>query len=101
MAVWLTRAGKHSEHEQKFLEDKRVYATWSDLKIDLGKLGDRKELTDAMTQSYPDAKPKKITNWVSQVWPFAKEIEKGDLVVLPLKSQRAIQIGEVTGERIS
>jgi len=35
---------------------------------------------------------------VSQIWPFAKEIKKGDLVVLPLKSQRAVQIGEIVGE---
>ena len=51
-----------------------------------------------MTQRYPDTKPKAVATWVSQVWPFAHEIKKSDLVVLPLKTQRAIQIGEVTGD---
>jgi restriction system protein len=39
-----------------------------------------------------------VLNWVSQVWPFAHEMQKGDLVVLPLKTQPAIYIGEITGD---
>lgn len=98
MAVWLIRAGSHGEYELKFIQEGRVYVTWDDLDVNLGKLTDRGELTKAMTQRYPDAKPKAISNWVSQVWPFAHEITKSDVVVLPLKTQRAIQIGEVTGD---
>ncbi len=98
MAVWLIRAGSHGEYELKFTQEGRVYVTWDDLDVNLGKLADRSELTKAMTQRYPDTKPKAIANWVSQVWPFAHEITKSDLVVLPLKTQRAIQIGEVTGD---
>jgi len=98
MSVWLVRAGSHGEYEIKFIEENRVYVTWEDLDVDIGKLSSREELTSAMTQRYPDARPKTIANWVSQIWPFAHEMKKGDLVILPLKSQRAIQIGEITGE---
>ncbi len=98
MAVWLIRAGSHGEYELKFIQEGRVYVTWDDLDVNLGKLADRGELTKAMMERYPDAKPKAIANWVSQVWPFAHEIAKSDIVVLPLKTQRAIQIGEVTGD---
>lgn len=98
MAVWLIRAGSHGEYELKFIQENRVYVTWDNLDVDLATIGGRKELTDAMTRRYPDAKVKAIMNWVSQVWPFAHEIKKGDLVVLPLKTQRAIQIGEVVGD---
>lgn len=98
MAIWLIRAGSHGEYEQKFIQENRVYVTWDGLDIDLGKLKQRADLTAAMTERYPDTKPKAIMNWVSQVWPFAHEIKKGDLVVLPLKSQPAIYIGEVTGD---
>jgi restriction system protein len=51
-----------------------------------------------MTERYPDAKPKAVLNWASQVWPFAHDMKKGDLVILPLKSQPAIQVGEITGD---
>jgi len=98
MAIWLIRAGSHGEFEQKFLQERRVYVTWDDLDLNLAKLKDKSNLTEALSGRYPDKRPKTIQNWVSQIWPFAKEIKKGDLVVLPLKSQRAVQIGEVIGE---
>ena len=98
MAIWLIRAGSHGVYEQKFIQENRVYATWDDVDVDLAKLGQPSDLVDAMTQRYPDAKPKAIMNWVSQAWPFAHEIKRTDLVILPLKSQPAIQIGEITGD---
>ena len=90
MGVWLIRAGAHGEYEQKFLTENRVYVTWEDLDVDLASLNERQELTDAMNARYPGEKPKAVMNWVSQVWPFADEMQKGDLVVLPLKTQRAM-----------
>lgn len=98
MAIWLLRAGSHGEFEQKFIQENRVYVTWDDLDVNLAKLAGRPDLTAAMSQRYPDKKPKTIMNWVSQVWPFAHEIKKGDLVILPLKTQRAIQVGEITDD---
>lgn len=98
MAVWLIRAGSHGEFESKFIQESRVYVTWDDLNVDLRSLEQRSDLTDAMMQRYPNTKPKAIINWVSQVWPFAHEVREGDLVVLPLKTQRAVQIGEVVGD---
>jgi len=98
MAIWLIRAGKHGEYEQKFIAENRVYLTWDKLGVNLVKLADRDALVMEMLKLYGDAKPKTIINWVSQVWPFARDIKKGDLVILPLKSQPSIQIGEVTGD---
>lgn len=86
MSIWLMRAGSHGEYEQKFTQEGRVYVTWDRLAKNLAKLPDRAALTAAMTEVYPDAKSKTLQNWVSQVWPFAHGIQKGDLVVLPLKT---------------
>ena len=97
MTVWLVRAGKHGEFEQKFLQENKIFVTWDHLAVDIGKMRDRSELTDAMTRQYPDAKPNAIRNNVGQVWPFAHGMEKGDLVILPSKSQPAIYVGEITG----
>ncbi|MBI5611904.1 MAG: restriction endonuclease [Gammaproteobacteria bacterium] len=98
MAIWLIRAGSHGEYEHKFIQEARVYVTWEGLDVNLANLKQRADLTAAMTERSPDKKPKAIMNWVSQVWPFAQEMKKGDLVVLPLKSQPAIQVGEITGD---
>ena len=35
---------------------------------------------------------------VGQIWDFAKEIKKGDIVALPLKLQSSIALGKVEGE---
>ena len=98
MAIWIIRAGSHGEYEQKFIQENRVYVTWDGLDVNISKLSHRADLTAEMSERYPEVKSKAIQNWVSQVWPFAHDIHKGDLVVLPLKSQPAIQIGEITGE---
>lgn len=97
MTVWLVRAGKHGEYEQKFLQENKVYVTWDKLAVDLSKLKEKQELFDAMTQIYPDAKIRAIQQNVSQVWPFAHEMQKGDLIVMPSKMQRAIYVAEITG----
>ena len=31
MALWLVRAGKHGEYEQKFFEENRIYLAWDRL----------------------------------------------------------------------
>lgn len=98
MAIWLIRAGSHGEYEQKFIQENRVYVTWSGLSVNLSELPDRSALVSKMEHHYPETKPKTITNWVSQIWPFAHGMKIGDLVVMPLKSQPAIQIGEIVGD---
>jgi len=98
MSVWLIRAGSHGEFEQKFFQENRVYVTWDKLASDLSKLADREALFALMTATYPDDKPKRIRNHSSQIWPFVSEMKKGDLVVMPLKSQPAVAFGEITGD---
>jgi len=98
MSIWLVRAGSHGEYERKFLEENRVYVTWDRLSLDLSKLPDRRALIATMADLYPDVKSRGIANWASQVWPFAHVMKRGDMIVLPLKTQAAIAVGELTGE---
>jgi restriction system protein len=97
MTVWLVRAGKHGEFEQKFLQENKVYVTWDKLAVDLGKMKERQQLFDAMSEIYPEAKTRAIQQNVSQVWPFGHEMQPGDLIVMPSKMQRAIYVAEITG----
>lgn len=98
MAVWLVRAGSHGEFEPKFIQESRVYVTWDRLDVNLSKLGQRSELIDAMTERYPNAKTRAIANWASQIWPFAHEMKVGDLVVVPMKTQPAVYVGEIVSD---
>ena len=97
MTLWLIRAGSRGEHEQKFLDEGKVYVAWDGLNVDLKALADRQALIQAMAQRYPDEKPKALINWSSQVWSFGCEMAEGDWVVMPSKIQSGLYFGELKG----
>ncbi|WP_371194271.1 restriction endonuclease [Glaciecola sp. SC05] len=98
MAVWLIRAGSQGQHEQKFLNENRVYVTWDGLNQNLAKMTERSQLIEALGNNDPDAKPKKLMNHASQVWPFAHGIQVGDRVILPSKVQPVIYVGKINSD---
>lgn len=98
MKLWLIRAGSAGQYEQKFLDEGRVYVTWGGLSNDLSAMSDRQQLITALNENDPDAKPAKLRNHASQIWPFAHSMQLGDWVILPSKSQPVIHIGKITGD---
>ncbi|GFP22009.1 restriction system protein [Candidatus Hakubella thermalkaliphila] len=96
MALWLVRAGRHGERESLALEKGLAVIGWADLP-DLSGVKTREELYSLLEKAYPDAKRKTLLNWQSQIWPFIREMQEGDLVALPLKSRSAIALGKVIG----
>jgi restriction system protein len=98
MAIWLIRAGENGRYEEKFLQDSRIYVTLPGLSVNLAILPDRDGLSKAMARSYTSEKPQRLNSLVNQIWPFAHEMNKGDLVLLLLARQPSVTIGEVTGD---
>jgi restriction system protein len=97
MALWLTRSGRHCEHENKFLKEGRIYLTWSDLTRDLGKLKDRKELLAVLEEIYPKFTHFHRVQNSGQMWAFSHTMSPGDWVCVPSK-RKTIHIGEITGD---
>ncbi len=97
MALWLVRAGKYGEHEQHFLDNNRVYLTWSGLhNTDLTKASSYEDIKAVVRDAEsPDATPGKIANNAGQVWAFVLGMNVGDWLVLPLKVKSAIAVGEI------
>lgn len=100
MELWLCRAGANGEYEDKFLDEGRIYLTWSDLNVNLGAMSSREELMSVMKETYPDEKVSRLTNHGGQIWSFAKAMEVGDWIVLPSKKQPVIHIGKVIGSYV-
>ncbi len=100
MSIWLFRAGKNGEYENKFLTDNRVYLTWSDLNIDLSKVKEKSDLYDKLMKMYDLDNIKIAINWASQIWPIAHRMQRGDWVVLPSKINRTIHFGEILGDYV-
>ncbi|MCP4365303.1 MAG: restriction endonuclease [Planctomycetes bacterium] len=97
MSLWLVRAGKHGEQEQGALDNNVVTIGWDQLK-DLSNLKDKESLAELYSKTYPVEKKTAASIRTGQVWRFIHEIQKGDLVALPLKTQSAIAIGKVKSD---
>lgn len=101
MTLWLTRAGKYGEHEDKFLESGFISICWEGAfqKSDLTNLS-RSKLKDVIEASYPDESKSKLSNWLGQIAIPAISMQIDDLVAMPLKSNPAIAIGKVVSNYI-
>jgi restriction system protein len=84
MTLWLVRSGKYGEQEALALEKNLAVVGWDEVP-DLSTLKTRADLYRALETAFPDEKGKTLSNWESQLWPFAYTMAEGDLVVMPLK----------------
>lgn len=96
MSLWMVRAGKHGEQEQGALDNNVATIGWNELP-DLSNLKNREQLIKLYYKAHPNATKPQAANEVGQVWRFTHEIQKGDLVALPLKMRKAIAIGRIQG----
>ncbi len=96
MTLWLSRAGGQGEREDVALEKNIIVIGWDELP-DLSGIKSREELLALLEKTYPNAKPKRLGNWVSQIWPFIHDMQPGDLVALPLKQRPYIAFGRISG----
>ena len=100
MSLWLFRAGKYGEYEEKFINDERVYLTWEDFDVDLNDIDSQEDLYEILTDIYKLEKGRTAINWASQIWAMAHKVKIGDWVVLPSKVNRTLHFGEVIGNYV-
>ena len=92
--------GIHTQDDNLFLQDDVIAIGWSDMG-DLSKIdANRDAFKDKYTQVYPDAKKGSIATGAGMLYRFRYEIQIGDYVVFPSKSNREVNIGVVEGEYV-
>ncbi|MDN4634068.1 restriction endonuclease [Priestia megaterium] len=96
-AIWLVRAGRYGDQEQAALDNDIVTIGWNELG-DISNYKNKEAFFTFFETTYPNEKPKAIINKANQVWRFKNKIEIGDLVVLPLKQECSIAVGEVMSD---
>ena len=99
MTLWLVRAGRHGERENYALENSLAVIGWDEVP-DLVGIKTRQDLLGVLQKVFPYNKEKTLRNWESQLWAFARRIQPGDLVAMPLKSRSAIVVGRVKGDYV-
>ena len=95
MAIWAVRTGRGGEHEQRFLDDGRVYATWDRLRSDLSQIASKAALGAVLAGAYSGWGSRTIGNHAGQLWRFAHEMEPGDLLLAPAWRRPRIHVAEI------
>lgn len=97
MELWIVRAGRYGEQEQNALDKGLVTIGWSDLP-DLTTFKTKDDLQKVYIETYEEDNNISLGIKVGQIWRFANEISKGDLVALPSKTQPIIHFGKIMGD---
>ena len=92
--VW----GIHTPHDSLFLNKDLIAIGWRDFG-DLTKIEANRDAFKAhYVEAYPDAKKGQIANAAGMLYRFIHEVQIGDYVVFPSKTDRKINIGTVEGD---
>ena len=92
--------GIPTQDDNLFLKNDVIAIGWSDMG-DLGNIdANRDAFKEKYTQIYPDAKKGSIATGAGMLYRFCHEIQVGDYVVFPSKSNREVNIGVVESEYI-
>lgn len=93
--LWLVRLGRHGEQEAHALDTGELVLGFR--VGDLRSAKDRDAVLKIVEQAMPGQRHKTQLNFAAQLNQFANTIQKGDLIVVPLKTTRKIAFGEITG----
>jgi len=92
--VW----GIHTQNDSLFLNKDLIAIGWRDFG-DLTKVdASRNAFKAHYIEAYPDAKKGQIANGAGMLYRFLHEVQIGDYVVFPSKTDRKINIGTVEGD---
>ena len=97
MAIWIYRAGRKGEYEKKFLDDGRIYLTWSNL--DKSFAGESEaNIKKTIRQAFPWLSKEKLEDYYYLIYPIVNAIKKDDLIILPSKFSNTFHFGRVVGD---
>ena len=92
--------GIHTQDEELFLKQDKIAIGWKDM----GNLHlipvSREDFKAKYMEAYPDAKKGSVPTSSGMLYRFCHEVQIGDYVVYPSKSDRMINIGEVTSDYV-
>lgn len=73
--LWMVRAGKHGEYEQRALDEGKVIIQWE--VGDLGPVQDWKAVRERVSRSFPDESKHRIGSWAGQLYAFRCSMRLG------------------------
>jgi len=96
MKVWMVRGGKSGEQEMVSLEKGLSCIGFYEVP-DLSCAPTEGAVRKLVEQTYPHATKAAVSNFLGQLYAFAHRMEKGDVILMPLRSEPQIGLGRVAG----
>jgi len=96
MTFWMVRGGRFGQDEQTALDEGLAVIGFHEVP-DLGPADTREKVEVLVREADPEANDGRVRNFTGQLHAFRNRMEKGDLVVLPLKSRPQVALGRVAG----
>jgi restriction system protein len=96
MSLWLVRAGRHGEYEERFFGEGRIYLTWY-IPADMTGTKGKRDVKPLVVAAEKGASAAKVANHTGQIWAFLGRMKPGDLIATPRKHKASIAIGELVG----
>ncbi|HYR29923.1 MAG TPA: restriction endonuclease, partial [Thermoanaerobaculia bacterium] len=99
MALWMMRAGRHGEYEDRFLSTSRIYLTWGDtIPDEASGFTSRADIAQTLRERWSNASEGRIRNHAGQLWAFLRTMKPGDLVVVPSKKTPELHFGVIKSD---
>lgn len=96
--MWVCRPGQKGIYLEKFLNDKKIFISWEGFKVDLSKATTREEYREiVIDERKPEARTT-ISNWAGQLYSFCREMQIGDLVLIPHQSSKKYALAKIVGD---
>ena len=90
--------GIHTYDEALFLKDDKMAIGWKEIGNLREISANREDFKKKYVQVYPDASKGAVATCAGMLYRFCHEVQMGDYVVYPSKSDRMINIGEISGD---
>ena len=96
--MWVIRAGKNALYYDKYIQSSKVYIPWDGYMMDLSEFKARADFLTVVEKEKGTDNRISISNGVSQLYSFAKEMKTGDLVLIPSKRSHTYCLANISGE---
>lgn len=96
MTVWMVRAGRDASREDAALSDGITFIGFHEVG-DVSDVAAKDKLRELIAVS-GDHSQNTAANFANQVWAFAKRIQPGDVIALPLRRSPEVALGVVEGD---
>ena len=99
MNVWVVRGGREGEFEEFALQEGVAVINFG-LRQSVADFTDKNDLIECLYREprYEDLTKPKVMSAASQLWRFAKQVQLGDMVLLPRKSPKVVAVGRVASD---